>query len=269
MDGFDPFELGKKIEKLVVRGGTEGQERRYSKAPSINPKNKSLNFRISNYYRGTSVADVVGCNLRCVFCWAEDEIRNHPAKVGEFYSPQSIAHGLIDTARTTGYKYLRITQGEPTLSKEHLIKVLQELEPYNYPFLLETNGIILGDDDRFVKELSSYKNLHIRFSLKGATAKKFRLFTGAKEIFYDLQLKALKNCLDNQISCHPAIMLDLIETKDEFESLQSSLLGIDPDLIKVLEFERLFLYPHVKQRLDGNNVKYHIGELRKNFQKSE
>lgn len=254
--GFDPLEFGKKIERLVVREGIEGQERKYLKAPSINPMNKNLKFRVSNYYRGTAVVDVVGCNLRCVFCWAKDNIWTHPAKVGEFYSPRSIAHGLIDTARTTGYKYLRMTQGEPTLSKDHLITVLQELEHYTYPFLLETNGIILGDDAKFVKELSNYKNLHIRISLKGATAEKFRLLTGAKETFYDLQLKALKNCLDNQISCHPAIMLDLIGIEDEFERLQSSLCDIDPDLIKVLEFERLFLYPHVKQRLDRNKVEY-------------
>ena len=262
--GFDPLKIGKSIEKCISRKGINGVERRYDKASSINPRNKKLKFRVSNYYRGNSVADVVGCNLKCKFCWVKDDVRDKPWEAGEFYSPVSIARNLLSNAKSAGYRYLRISGGEPTLVKEHLIQVLDELEQlkkveqYRCSFLLETNGIILGYDNNFIERLSEFENLHVRVSLKGATPENFSFLTGAKEKFHNLQLKALKECLNNQINCHPVIMLDFIEMKEDFRSLCSTLQNIEPELIKKLEFERLFLQPHVRQRLEKNNIPYRI-----------
>ena len=272
-EGFNPFEYGEAVRKLVTRDGSSGRERLYIKAPTTDPKNKGLDFRISNYYLKTAVADTLGCNLMCAFCWTIDGFRNYSniKNKGTFYSPSEVANALITTAKSFNCRYLRITQGEPTLDMDHLTCVLDELKKFNapydfmnvpYTFILETNGLLLGKYPNLVKSLSEYGTLratgkpliHIRLSIKGATASKFRLLTLADPKYYKLQFDALENCLDAGLSVHPAIMLDFIETREEFETLRSLIADVDQSLLETLEFERLFLEDYLKERL----MKYSI-----------
>jgi uncharacterized Fe-S cluster-containing radical SAM superfamily protein len=273
--GFDPLKYGEAIKKIVTRVGSSGRERLYIKAPTNDPKNKTLDFRISNYYLKTAVADTVGCNLRCVFCWTIDRFRDCPKikDAGVFYSPIQVANALNTTAKKFDCKYLRLTQGEPTLDMDHLTHVLDELIKLNapyisanmpYTFILETNGLLLGKYSNFAKRLSEYTKtgsiekpfIHVRVSIKGATAPKFRLYTFADASFYKLQFDALKNCLDAGLSVHPAVMLDFIETREEFETLRTSLENIDQSMLKALEFERLFLEDYVIARLNKHKIPF-------------
>lgn len=273
--GFNPLEYGEVIKKLVTRVGPSGRERLYIKAPSTDPKNKNRDFRISNYYLKTAVADTLGCNLRCVFCWTIDRFRDFSKNknIGTYYSPFEVANALDTNAKKFNCKHLRITQGEPTLDMDHLTSILDELIKLNtpyisgkipYTFILETNGLLLGKYPNLTKRLSEYTNIwstdkpfiHVRVSMKAATASKFRLYTLADASFYKLQFNALKNCLDAGISVHPAIMLDFIETREEFETLRSSLEDIDQNMLKVLEFERLFLENYVTARLKKHNIPF-------------
>lgn len=248
--GYNPLQYGDLIRKYVVRAGSNGEERLYSR------------FRDSNYYRKAMTGDLIGCNLRCKFCWADNDIRNRiqkPPAGAVFHSPKSVAFILHNKAKEKQSKYLRISQGEPTLSKNHVLSILEELNRSSkpkYPFILETNGIILGNDRDFAKKLSDFKNLHIRISLKGVNSKKFSYLTGAREEFYDLQLKAMSNCLNNGISFHPAIMIDFIDDAHEMADLKTNLEAISPQLIDKLEFERLILYPWVRDRLRKLNIEY-------------
>lgn len=266
--GFDPFRLGEKVQKLVTKDGPKGRERLYKPAPSSNPKNLDRDFRFSNYYLGTSVADVLGCNLRCAYCWTIDAYRNcsKMRDVGRFFSPDEVAAGLISTAKVFNCKYLRITEGEPTLDMDHLISVVDNLKLSEspYTFILETNGLILGKNVEHVKRLSEYANLrskdepkiHVRVSIKGATPQKFRLLTFADTKFYKLQFDAIRNCLNEGISVHAAIMLDFIDSKEEINYLKNSLSTIDRNLLYTLEFERLFLEDYVIARLEKYRIPF-------------
>jgi len=144
------------------------------------------------------------------------------------------------------------------LNLENLLRVLEEVKQDDYQFMLETNGIILGNDINLIKKISEFNNIHIRISIKGTSPEKFNFLTGAKKEFYQIQLKALENCLNYNIDCHPVIMLDFINSKDDFLSFKNLLQTIDFNIIKKLEFERLFLYSHVKKRLDDRNIPYKI-----------
>jgi len=267
MRGLDPFKFGEAVRRLVTRDGPSGRERLYKKAPSNDPRNRDRDFRVSNYYLKTAVADALGCNLRCVFCWAIDHFRDYSniKNVGTFYSPAKVANALIATAKSLNCKYLRMTEGEPTLDMNHLIVVLDNLKKMNVPytFILETNGMILGKYPNFAKRLSEYGiNLmgepfaHVRVSIKGPTAEKFRLLTFADVSFYKLQFAALSNCLDAGVSVHPATMLDFIESKEEMETLRVSLLDVDESMVKKLEFERLFLEDYIVARLKNYGIPF-------------
>jgi len=266
--GFNPFKFGEGVRRLVTRPGPDGIERLYKKAPSSDPKNINRNFRISNYYGGTAVADAIGCNLRCVFCWAINDLRSY-SKITEkasFYSPSEVAAALENLIKEYGLKYARITEGEPTLDMDHLCGILENLRKSKerFTFILETNGLLLGRYPKLARQIADYDKkvkkdtsfLHVRVSIKGATPEKFRLLTFADAKYHDLQFAAIKNCADVGLSVHPTTMLDFVEAKHETDYLRNKLIDIDPSLIKDLEWERLFLEGYVIERLKKYRVPF-------------
>ena len=157
---YNPVELSKKIENIVVNDKMK----------------KYYRFRGTGFYGGISTADTVGCNLRCKFCWSSSSVWKSK-NTGEFYLPEQVADKIHDIARKKGYNKLRVSGGEPTIGRNHLLTLLEEINP-KFLFILETNGILLGADRTYVEELSQFKNLHIRVCLKGSTSEEFSLLTG-------------------------------------------------------------------------------------------
>jgi uncharacterized Fe-S cluster-containing radical SAM superfamily protein len=82
----------------------------------------------------------------------------------------------------------------------------------------------------------------------------FSLLTGAAPEAFDRQLDALRNLLDAGVSCHPAVMLSFSPVEN-FEALKRQLGEIEPSLVKDVEEEYIFLYPHVAERLNEAGIK--------------
>jgi uncharacterized Fe-S cluster-containing radical SAM superfamily protein len=139
---YDPIELSRKIEKLVIekRGGEILR--------------KYYRFRPAEFYGGIASADCVGCNLRCIYCWSNDLARE--GKMGRFFSPTEVASKLVEISKRFGFSQVRITGNEPTISREHLLSVLEKI-PLDLTFILETNGLLLGYDEGYVEELKKFK----------------------------------------------------------------------------------------------------------------
>jgi len=223
---IDPIELTRKTEKIVCK----------------NNLRKYYRFRRAPFYGGIATADCVGCNLRCIFCWAYNVVKN-PEKIGKFYTSDEVAKKLTKIARENGFDKVRISGNEPTICREHLLEVLEKI-PNDLLFILETNGILIGFDESFARDLSRFENLHVRVSLKGTTEKEFEKLTLAKGEFFKFQIKALENLKKFGVSCHPA----LIEiAKEDREGLLKKLKKIDPSF--ELEIEPLILYPWVEENL--------------------
>ena len=232
------------MEKLVVRDTGLGQERKYWR------------FRFDRWYGGIVTADAVGCGLLCKYCWVSDAVMFQPVKVGRFYSPDVVAKILVEMARERNLKQLRVSGGEPTIGKRHLLQLLGNFEGQGLLFILETNGILIGDDPQYAEDLSKYRFLHVRVSLKGCNEKEFALLTGAKPEGFTLQLKALENLLQEDVRCHPAVMISF-STKESVQRLAEKLKIIDSGLAGDLEFEELILYPRVKRKIEGHHLKYY------------
>jgi uncharacterized Fe-S cluster-containing radical SAM superfamily protein len=92
--------------------------------------------------------------------------------LGEFYSPDDVARKLIGIARKKGFRQVRISGSEPTVSTDHLLGVL-DLIPMDLQFILETNGTLIGHDEDYAWDLARYRNLHVRVSLKGTNEEEF------------------------------------------------------------------------------------------------
>jgi len=209
---FDPIEITRKIKKIVC----EGEKRKYYR------------IRPARFYGGIATADVVGCNLSCIFCWAWNVVHN-PKKYGKFYSPKEIAKRLVSIAKKYSFENMRVSGNEPTLGDEHLIKLLENLKNMKKTFILETNGILIGYDKKFAKRLSEFK----------------------PEAF-NYQLRALENLSKYNVSCHPAVMVSFSSEKN-LEDLRNKLKNIREDFAN-FEIEELVFYGNVKSRLEKAGI---------------
>jgi len=231
---LDPIALAGKLKEII--GSAE--------------KRKYYRFRPAPYYGGIATADCVGCCLRCLFCWSW-HIIVQPEKIGRFYSPEEVVRNLISIARRKGFQRIRISGNEPTLHRSHLLKVLQ-LIPTEFQFILETNGILIGYDPSYAKDLSPFNNLSVRVSLKGACPENFARLTGAKPEGFELQLKALEHLVGEGVDCFPAVMANF-STQEELQRLRQRLKSIRPDFAD-FEEEELILYPFVSENIQRAGV---------------
>jgi len=243
---YDPVKSHRAIEKLVVREGGSHQERKYYR------------FRIDRWYGGIVTGDCVGCGLFCKFCWVSDKVRYRVRNVGNFYRPIEVAERLLELSRRSGLRQLRLSGGEPTIGKDHLLALLSELAGAGISFILETNGILIGWDEDYARQLAKYDFLHVRVSLKGCSETEFSMLTGADPEGFKLQLRALENLSKFGAECHPAVMISF-SSKESFQSLVKRLKKINPSLADEVEVEELILYPHVIERLKRYSLRYSTG----------
>jgi uncharacterized Fe-S cluster-containing radical SAM superfamily protein len=227
---YNPLELSKKTEDLVLKETMK----------------KYYRFRPTRFYGGIATADVVGCNLRCKFCWSGNSVWN-ATHTGTLYSPEQIAEELQSIAQQKGYKQVRISGGEPTIGRTHLIAVLEHIRP-DLLFILETNGILLGADETYVKELSCFKNLHVRVCFKGINPEEFSWLTGAENGF-EYQIKSLEYLRDAKVSFNTALVSTKKDRTDFFKQLTAMGLGNI-----MVEEEEITLYPQVRKRLEKEGV---------------
>lgn len=233
---YDPLAQAEIIRKKVVKG----LDRKY--------------YRLSrggNWYGGIATADCLGCNLRCIFCWSGFP-RDHPDKCGKFYQPEEVVKSLLSLARRRNYKQIRISGNEPTVAKQHLLKILELVDKTSYQFILETNGTLI--DKEYAADLAKFQNLQVRVDLKGTNPEEFSLLTGASPEGFNLQTKALKNLTEAGINCWPAVMLSF-SPRENYQRLKKEIKTIRPSLARELEEEYVFLYPHVRERLKKAKLK--------------
>jgi len=222
---YNPIELTQKTENLVVNGNAK----------------KYYRFRPTRFYGGIATADTVGCNLRCKFCWSGNSVWN-AKNIGKFHSSNEVAETLIGIAESKGYSQVRVSGGEPTIGRQHLVEILENIYN-NLLFILETNGILLGADNTYIEELSKFKNLHVRVCIKGINSDEFTLLTGA-ENGYEYQMKSLEYLRDSKVSFNIA----LVSTRRDRRSFRDKLMEMGLGKI-MLEEEKIKLYPQVKKRL--------------------
>jgi uncharacterized Fe-S cluster-containing radical SAM superfamily protein len=232
---FDPVELASRTEEIVCRGDS----RKYTK------------FRRVGVYGGIATGYTCGCCMRCVFCWV-DRSRDFPEQHGEFHSPESAFRRLSRVAHRAGVDQLRVSGAEPTLGKQHLLRLLEIVEksPFRL-FILETNGILLGADQEYARQIAPFKKVHTRVSLKAGTPEAFARKTGATLESFELPLRGIVKLLEAGADFHVASMTadSRIVSRQERLNLLQRLAAIDPSLIRNLEEEAVHPYPAALRRL--------------------
>jgi len=232
---FDPLKLAEQTEAFVCRGHL----RKYTK------------FYCTGVYGGIATGYACGCCLRCIFCWVNWS-RDFPEKYGTFQSPAEVFSQLRRVARKAGVNQLRISGCEPTLGRSHLLDLLERVE--NSPFrllILETNGILIGADPDYARQIAHFKKVHTRVSLKAGTPEAFTKKTGARPESFELPLRGIANLMKAGASCHVAAMTadPRIVSREERRTLLDRLATIHPALVDNLEEEVVDPYPTTLERL--------------------
>jgi uncharacterized Fe-S cluster-containing radical SAM superfamily protein len=230
--GFDPVKLATATERVVVAGN----RRKYARLA-----------RTLRFYNGTSSSVEVGCNLRCSFCYSDRPVRK-PGSTGKFYTPSEVFNALDRSAKKHGHKIISASASEGTLGRQHLFELLELVDQSEYVYVLETNGITIGDDPEFATQLSRYKNLHTRVSIKGTNADEYSRITGAIPSSYELPYRALKYLIREGVSCNACLSLSF-STEDGLDEARAKLAEIHPGLLISLEEEFITLFPKVAKRL--------------------
>lgn len=236
-DGYDPIILTRMAERTVVNGN----KRKYARLS-----------RPLRFYGGITSAQEVGCNLRCKFCFSDKPVRR-PQSTGRFYTPKEVFNALTKGAKKNGHRLISASASEGTLGKKHLFELLTLVDQSDFIFVLETNGMTLGHDSEFAKQLAQFKNLHVRVSIKGCSPKEYNQLTGATSESYDLPYKALQYLMDAGVSCNVCLMISF-STSENIDKAETRLAEIRPGLLKSLEKENITLFPKVAARLKNENI---------------
>ena len=236
-DGYDPILLAEKEEKIVI----SGNKRKYARLA-----------RPLRFYGGIISATEVGCNLRCKFCFSDKPVRR-PHSTGRFYTPQQVFNALKKKADQYGSKLISASASEGTIGRQHLFEILEMVDKTDLVYILETNGMTLGHDPDFSKQLSRFRNLHVRVSIKGTTKEEYRMLTGASSESYDLPYKALEHLMNAGVSCNVCLVVSFSSTED-IKKAEQRLRGMRPGLLKSLEKEHITLFPKVNERLNNQNL---------------
>jgi len=226
---YDPLKRAEEAAGIVFKGD----------------RRKYYRFRPARFYGGIATADCVGCCLRCIFCWSWREVVR-PELFGKFYSPEQVAGTLTGLARRKRFRLVRISGNEPTIGREHLLEVLKRI-PRNIKFILETNGILIGQDQSYARDLAVFENVSTRVSIKGTNEEEFSKLTGAEPSGFALQLQALTNLLRSGAQVHPAVMISFSPPKN-IRAFRKTLGAIHPSF-EDFEIEELVLYGDVEERL--------------------
>ena len=202
------------------------------------PLRKFYRFRMTRFYGGIVTGDVIGCNLRCAYCWSQKTVWH--SNKGFWASVSQAVKKLLHFSKKFDCNQLRLSGGEPTLCRTHLLELLAQIPP-DKRFILETNGILLSDAS-FVQELEQLSNLpYVRISMK-AGRKLFPTVTGATIDAYDAQIQAIEHLKKSTLMFNVAVMPEFF-VKQELTELKRYIFP------KRLEMEQLTVYPFVRERL--------------------
>lgn len=227
--------------------------------PLINKDDQRLchKIRTSKYYGGIATVDVVGCYLDCAFCWVPEfkrysELIEKNIKNFKFYDPIETSEILIKLAEKNNLKSVRLSGGEPTLNKEHLIKTIELTTKKGLNFILETNGLYL--DQNYIKELHKFRdNIYIYFSIKGINPKSFEIITQCNSELWYYQMKSLKRLVDSEFTIGINFMSDFYDEK-LLKGFIQFLNLINDYLPFAIDIKSTSIFPHVRERLDKRQI---------------
>ena len=134
------------------------------------------------------------------------------------------------------------------------MQLLDLVEGSEFVYVLETNGMILGNDPEYAQALAKYKKLHVRVSIKGDSPELFYKLTGANPDSYEFPYKALTHLIHASVSCNACLMSSFSD-EEGIKRVKGKLIDVHPGILRSLEIEKITMFPKVEERLNKKGIK--------------
>jgi uncharacterized radical SAM superfamily Fe-S cluster-containing enzyme len=178
--------------KIPIQKWVREKERAYIKNPST-AVNKGCPFDCGlciehRQHTCTALIEVTKrCNLYCAYCFA-----NSYAQKGEDPSLDRIKFQYESVMKVSGKCNIQLSGGEPTI-RDDLPEIIRLGTDLGFTFIqVNTNGIRLGEDESYVKELKAAGLSSIYLQFDGTKNSIYRKLRG-KELL-EIKRAAVENC---------------------------------------------------------------------------
>lgn len=185
--------------------------------------------------------DVVGCNLRCQFCWSPASRPEESGEPSVGKSPEDVLRDTLGHVHAPSNTFIRFTGGEPTLYWNAILRTLKLFEGDHsisqIPILIQTNGIEIGKGNVVPHVFSSTsKQLYLlELSFKGTSKEEFSILTGKAPDLYACQLNAYEILVDvSQKSENVAVAVVLGVYHSSVVKKESKYVFLNPSSGKIL-----------------------------------
>ena len=130
------------------------------------------------------------CNLNCRFCFADRGSSNDDPSLDEI---RESLHKVIEKGKTL----VQLSGGEPTMRND-LPEIIKAAKEAGAKYVqLNTNGIRLGEDKKYVKELAEAGLSFVFMQFDGTNDKIYEILR--RRPLLKIKREAIENCSDNNI----------------------------------------------------------------------
>lgn len=184
--------------------------------------------------------DVIGCNLKCQFCWSP---ASRPLETKEPSINKSADEVYEDTQSAIiqpEHTFIRFTGGEPTLYSQELFDILLRYDKNKtlcqIPIIIQTNGLLIGKGQVNINLLNLLDKQKILFELsfKGTNEREFNILTGLDPVQYIHQINAYERIKELSISKKNIAVIAVLGIYHSSLNSQSKYAFIDPETKNLL-----------------------------------
>lgn len=193
---------------------------------------------------------MLGCNLRCGYCWVPDEKKIGVMCLPELYpyqTPDETYALLKEIATSYGVKRVRVSGCEPLINPKHLLSVIRMSMSGGYDYVLDTNGLLLTED--FLAAIKPFRErIYIYMGLKGSTPQLFQKTTTADAKFWYNQIEALRLVVKHGFTLGINVMANFTPP-DTLEYLFNTLCRVSPILPACVDMKYCTFFVHNTERI--------------------
>jgi len=209
---------------------------------------------------------MVGCNLRCGFCWVVDQKKVGCANCNIEKYPFQRPEETYEMLKTLAYKHnlrkLRVSGCETLLNERHIVKVIRQAMSDNFLFVLDTNGLLLTED--FLATIKPFRSrMYIYFGLKGSNPDFFQEVTKAEGRFWWKQLEAMRLIVKNGFTLGVNLIANLT-SPSSLPTLFNRLYKISPILPMCVDMKPCTYFIHNTKRINRYDLRKFSPSLVKN-----
>jgi len=204
---------------------------------------------------------MLGCNLRCAYCWVVDEkkigLPGCQPQIFPFQSPDETYALLKNLAEIHRLNRIRVSGCEPLINETHLLRVIRHAISDNYDYVLDTNALLLTED--FLSSIKPYKHkIYIYVGLKGSTPQLFQDITTANSPFWYKQLEALRLIVKHGFTLGINLIANLTPP-ETIIPLFNELYKISPVLPMCVDMKQCTFFIHNTERIKHYGLKLYQG----------